>query len=129
MTTSDAHAEDEAVAAEVLEARLEPGPRRPIRRAVRAAGAILFAVVGAGVEDLGREAQLVVRRIDTGREVLRVDAGNLVEADRVLQRARLDLETRSEREFVADWTPVDARSGRDGGSGTGGGTGTGATDA
>lgn len=125
MTTSDAHAEDEAVAAEVLEARLEPGPRRPIRRAVRAAGAILFAVVGAGVEDLGREAQLVVRRIDTGREVLRVDAGNLVEADRVLQRARLDLETRSEREFVADWTPVDARSGRDGGTGTGAG----ATDA
>ncbi|MBT1636980.1 hypothetical protein FGG90_12590 [Clavibacter tessellarius] len=110
MTTSDAHGEDEAVAAEVLEARLEPGPRRPIRRALRAAGAILSAVVGAEVSDLGREAQLVVRRIDTGREVLRRDAGNLVEADRLLQRARLELETRSARAFAADWQLVDARS-------------------
>jgi hypothetical protein len=108
MTTSDAHAEDEAVAADVLEARLEPGPRRPLRRAVRAAGAILFAVVGAEVSDLGREAQLVVRRIDTGREVLRTDAGNLVEADHLLQRARLELETRTVRDFVADWRPADA---------------------
>jgi len=123
MTTSDAHAEDGAVAAWVLEARLEPGPGRPIRRAVRAAGAILFAAVGAEVSDLGREAQLVVRRIDTGREVLRMDAGHLVEADQVLQRARLDLETRSERDFVAEWAPVDARPGREGGSGTGTGAG------
>jgi hypothetical protein len=123
MTTSDAHAEDEAVAADVLEARLEPGPRRPLRRAVRAAGAILFAVVGAEVSDLGREAQLVVRRIDTGREVLRTDAGNLVEADQLLQRARLELETRTVRDFVADWRPGDARSVR------GTGTGTGASDA
>jgi hypothetical protein len=123
MTTSDAHAEDEAVAADVLEARLEPRPRRPLRRAVRAAGAILFAAVGAEVSDLGREAQLVVRRIDTGREVLRTDAGNLVEADQLLQRARLELETRTVRDFVADWRPADARSGR------GTGTGTGASDA
>ncbi len=39
MTTSDAHAEDGTVDAEVPEARLEPGPGRPIRRAIRAAGA------------------------------------------------------------------------------------------
>jgi len=105
--TSDAHGEDDAVAAEVLEALLEPGPRRPIRRAARAAGAILFAAVGAGGEDIGGEAQLVVRRIDTGREVLRQDAGDLVEADRLLQRARLELETRSAREFAAEWQLVD----------------------
>jgi hypothetical protein len=123
MTTSDAHAEDESVAADVLEARLEPGPRRPLRRAVRAVGAILFAAVGAEVSDLGREAQLVVRRIDTGREVLRTDAGNLVEADQLLQRARLELETRTVRDFVADWRPAEVRSGR------GTGSGTGATDA
>ena len=112
MTTSDAHGEDEAVAAEVLEARLEPGPRRPIRRALRAAGAILSAVVGAEVSDLGREAQLVVRRIDTGREVLRTNAGSLSEADLLLQRVRLDLETRSVRDFVAEWRIVDGHPGQ-----------------
>ncbi|CAQ01013.1 hypothetical protein ACR8AL_00620 [Clavibacter sepedonicus] len=109
--------DDPAVAAEVLEAVLEPGPRRPVRRAVRAIGAIALAVVGGDVGGLGREAQLVVRRIDTGREVLRTDAGDLDEADRLLQRVRLDLETRSVREFVADWRLVDA--GPSSGSSTG----------
>lgn len=116
-------ADGPAVAAEVLEAHLEPGPRRPVRRAVRAIGSIALAVVGGDVLDLGRESQLVVRRIDTGREVLRTDAGALADADQLLQRVRLDLETRSVREFVADWRLVNA------GPDAGTGTGTGSTDA
>ncbi|OUE24306.1 hypothetical protein [Clavibacter michiganensis] len=114
---------DEAVAAEVLEAVLEPGPRRPVRRAVRAISGVALTVVGLGGElsRFGREAQLVVRRIDTGREVLRTDAGDLDEADRLLQRVRLDLETRSVRGFVAEWRLVDA--------GPGSGTTAGATGA
>ncbi|QOD44042.1 hypothetical protein [Clavibacter zhangzhiyongii] len=131
MTSADASAGDgerdagPAVAAEVLEARLEIGPRRPVRQAVRAIGAIALAAVGADGGDLGRESDLVVRRIDTGREVLRTNAGSLAEADLLLQRVRLDLETRSVADFVADWRRVDA----DPGTGTGTGTGTDATDA
>jgi hypothetical protein len=68
-------------------------------------------------EDLGRESDLVVRRIDTGREVLRTNAGSLAEADLLLQRVRLDLETRSVREFVAEWRLIEA--GPDAGSGAG----------
>lgn len=130
MTSADASGtrdEDEGdreeAAAEVLEAVLEPGPRRPVRRAVRAISAVALTVVGLGGElgRFGREAQLVVRRIDTGREVLRTDAGDLDEADRLLQRVRLDLETRSVRGFVAEWRLVDA--------GPGSGTSAGATGA
>ncbi|MFT2690267.1 hypothetical protein [Clavibacter zhangzhiyongii] len=73
--------------------------------------------------DLGRESDLVVRRIDTGREVLRTNAGSLAEADLLLQRVQLDLETRSVADFVADWRRVDAEP--DAGTGTG----SGATDA
>ncbi|WP_435093890.1 hypothetical protein [Clavibacter michiganensis] len=121
--TGDEGVRDEAVAAEVLEALLDAGPRRPVRRAVRAIGAVALAVVGGDVAELGREAQLVVRRTDTGREVLRTDAGGLADADQLLQRVRLDLETRSVREFVAEWRLVDA------GPGSAPGTGTGATGA
>jgi hypothetical protein len=102
--TDEHAAEESAVAAEVLEASLETGPRRPVRRAVRAIGALALAVVGAGdADDLAPESDLVVRRLDTGREVLRTNAGSLAEADLLLQRVRLDLETRSVRDFVADW--------------------------
>ena len=123
--TGDEGGRDEAAAAEVLEALLDAGPRRPVRRAVRAIGAVALTAVGLGgdLAGLGREAQLVVRRIDTGREVLRTDAGDLEEADRLLQRVRLDLETRSVRDFVAEWRLVDA------GPGSTPGTGTGATGA
>ncbi|MEW5095442.1 hypothetical protein [Clavibacter michiganensis] len=116
---------DEAAAAEVLEALLDAGPRRPVRRAVRAISTVALTAVGLGGDlgGLGREAQLVVRRIDTGREVMRTDAGDLDEADRLLQRVRLDLETRSVRDFVAEWRLVDA------GPGSAPGTSTGATGA
>jgi len=112
-TTGDDHADGEpAVAAEVLEAWLEVGPRRPVREAVRAIGALALAVVGGDGGDLGRESDLVVRRIDTGREVLRTNAGSLSEADLLLQRVRLDLETRSVRDFVAEWRIVDGHPGQ-----------------
>ncbi|RIJ50342.1 hypothetical protein DZG00_11050 [Clavibacter lycopersici] len=127
MTSADASGtsgegdRDEAAAAEVLEALLDAGPRRPVRRAVRAIGTVALTAVGLGGDlgGLGREAQLVVRRIDTGREVLRTDAGDLDEADRLLQRVRLDLETRSVRDFVAEWRLVDADPGSGSGSSTG----------
>ena len=112
----DGEPEQGTVAAEVLEAVLEPGPRRPVRRAVRAIGAVAMAAVGADAVELGREAQLVVRRIDTGREVLRTDAGPLADADQLLQRVRLDLETRSVREFVAEWRLTDAGPGTSAGA-------------
>ena len=114
--TGDGEPEQGTVAAEVLEAVLEPGPRRPVRRAVRAIGAVAMAAVGADAVELGREAQLVVRRIDTGREVLRTDAGHLADADQLLQRVRLDLETRSVREFVAEWRLTDAGPGTSAGA-------------
>ena len=119
--TGDGHADGDApVAAEILEAVLEAGPRRPIRRAVRTIGALALAVVGAAdVDDLGRESDLVVRRIDTGREVLRTNAGSPVEADALLQRVRLDLETRTVRDFVADWRLIDPGPGAGSGAGTG----------
>lgn len=121
MTSADASAAgdgepDRTVAAEVLEAVLEPGPRRPVRRAIRAIGAVAMAAVGADAMELGREAQLVVRRIDTGREVLRTDAGPLAEADLLLQRVRLDLETRSVRAFVAEWRLMDPGPGTSAGA-------------
>ncbi|QIS38129.1 hypothetical protein [Clavibacter capsici] len=119
----DDHDDEPEVAAEVLEAVLEIGPRRPLRRAVRAIGAVALAAVGADGSDLGRESDLVVRRLDTGREVLRTNAGSLAEADLLLQRVRLDLETRSVTDFVAEWRLLDADPG------AGSGTGTGATDA
>lgn len=119
----DDHDDEPEVAAEVLEAVLEIGPRRPLRRAVRAIGAVALAAVGADGSDLGRESDLVVRRLDTGHEVLRTNAGSLAEADLLLQRVRLDLETRSITDFVAEWRLLDA------GPGTGAGSGTGATDA
>ncbi|MBM7389681.1 hypothetical protein JOE37_002675 [Clavibacter michiganensis] len=116
--TGDGEPEQGTVAAEVLEAVLDAGPRRPVRRAVRAVGAVALTVVGLGGElgRLGPEAQLVVRRIDTGREVLRTDAGDLDEADQLLQRVRLDLETRSVRAFVAEWRLTDAGPGTSAGA-------------
>ncbi|RII91543.1 hypothetical protein DZF96_16595, partial [Clavibacter michiganensis] len=84
-------------------------------------GAVALTVVGLGGElgRFGREAQLVVRRIDTGREVMRTDAGDLDEADRLLQRVRLDLETMGVRDFVAEWRLVDAGPGSTPGTSTG----------
>ncbi|MET0854649.1 MAG: hypothetical protein ABWY30_08455 [Microterricola sp.] len=48
-------------------------------------------------------ADIIVLRTATGNEVLRSSAGDLIEADNLLQQIELDLETMTVSEFLAEW--------------------------
>ena len=79
---------------------------RPGTRLAKIVRAILIAVMGLITGDHGSGPSandLVVTRRATGREVLRVSAGSIVEADQLHQRVRADLETKSVETFVSEW--------------------------
>jgi multisubunit Na+/H+ antiporter MnhE subunit len=94
----DERADEREVAAEYLTARLEPRRLNPLRVlwvAVLAAG-------GAGDGDDVGTYDLVVARIDTGREVIRTRA-DVGDPRIVLGQVELDLETKTVAEFLAEW--------------------------
>jgi hypothetical protein len=95
--------DDTTRAAEVLDARLD---RRDESRLVRAGRLVAGLIGGALASDGGAASggvDLVVSRRDTGREVLRTEAGTLEEADRLLQAVRRDLDAQSVTEFAREW--------------------------
>lgn len=61
-------------------------------------------IVGNGLQLGGPSiADIVVVRTATGNEVLRSSAGDLLEADNLLQQIQLDLETMTVSEFLSEW--------------------------
>lgn len=103
----DGAAEREAPAADLYAAALEPpAPGRP---RLLAAGRGVLLAVGAmiGWYDEPSAGDLVVRRRDDGREVLRVDAGPSEAAAGLLAHVRAQLATVSAREFRDTWGALD----------------------
>jgi uncharacterized LabA/DUF88 family protein len=63
---------------------------------------VVILVTGDG--DSGPSTtDLIVTRRESGGEILRIAAGSIVEADQLLQRVRLDLDTKTVTEFLAEW--------------------------
>ncbi len=96
-------------AAEVLEARLEPARMHRAKRiALHTAALVVAALSGGAADGLTPGVDLVVARRDTGATILRVRAGQLAEADRLLASTRHDLSTMTVEQFVREWRVVDA---------------------
>lgn len=98
----DAASPDGLRAADVLAAQLLPRPGGPLLHRTRVAGAFLAElfwgiISGPSVHDV------VVTRLDDGREVLRVPAGEPMVAGDLLQSVRTELATLSPEEFLAAW--------------------------
>jgi hypothetical protein len=92
-----------APAAHHLEATLEPHCPRGLRRLLhtgRVAVSVLLATFG--VIDPPIFSNLVVRRRDTGAEVLRTRA-DIGDPELLLAQVRRDLEEKSVAEFAAEW--------------------------
>lgn len=87
-------------AADHLAADLEPRRGPALVRAWHWAVAAVGAVTGLG--DGAAPADLVVRRIDTGREVMRT-AADVGSPDFLLEQVRADLESKTVNEFFAEW--------------------------
>lgn len=90
-------------ASEHLEATLEPHRAHGWRRVLhygRIAGALVLAVFG--MSDTPSLSDLVVRRRDSGAEVLRTRA-DLGDPERLLLQVQDDLRTKTVAEFVAEW--------------------------
>lgn len=84
-----------------LSAELRP---REVQAGVRKVVHTVATVVG-GVLSLGTPsvADIIVVRTATGNEVLRSSAGDLLEADNLLQHIQLDLETMTVSAFLSEW--------------------------
>lgn len=89
-------------ASRYLSASLAPRGGSRWAKALRSAATIAAGLAG-DLEAGPSEIDLVVVRLETGREVLRVSAGTVAEADRLLQQVRRDLDGKSVAEFVAEW--------------------------
>ncbi|MCW3493992.1 hypothetical protein [Microbacterium sp. SSM24] len=85
-----------------LEASLVPRGGPVWARALRTVATIAAGFAG-DLEAGPSETDLIVVRLETGREVLRVSAGTVAEADLLLQRVRRDLAGKSVADFVAEW--------------------------
>jgi hypothetical protein len=85
-----------------LEASLAPRGGSVWAKALRTAATIAAGLVG-DLEAGPSEIDLIVVRRETGREVLRVSAGTVAEADRLLHHVRRDLDEMGVGEFVAQW--------------------------
>lgn len=87
-------------AADHLTADLEPHRATPIKKVLRWGLALLESTLGGSTAVAPMD--LVVRRIDTGREVLRTysDVGS---PDFLLEQVRHDLATKTVEEFFAEW--------------------------
>lgn len=90
-------------AAEYLEAELVPRRSGPLAKATRSVVSIIAGMVAGDLESGPSSIDLLVTRRETGNEVLRVSAGSLTEADRLLMQVRRDLETKSVSEFIHEW--------------------------
>lgn len=95
---------DDDRAEEHLTAELEPAQASGPRKALRWAGALLEAALGSVPES--PDLDLVVRRRDTGAEVLRTHA-DVASPEHLLATVRDDLATKSVTEFVAEWRHLD----------------------
>nr|WP_315266427.1 hypothetical protein [Microbacterium lemovicicum] len=105
-------------AADHLEADLVGRPLSPMRRSLRMIASVVTTALSGDADPVGAAIDLVVTRRASGAEVLRVKAGSMEEADRLLQVVRQDLATKTVREFVAEWRHIDDEDGDgDGGDG------------
>ena len=100
--TSEANPDFEPAAAH-LDATLAERRGGTLAKSARTAASLALAILTGDTVSGPSEADLVVSRRDTGNEVLRVSAGSLEEADRLLSTVRADLRTKSVAEFVAEW--------------------------
>lgn len=84
-----------------LKAELRPR-KRP--RGMRGVIHTVAYVVGTGLS-LGSPsvADIIVVRTSTGNEVLRSSAGDLVDADNLLQQIQRDLDEMTVSEFLGEW--------------------------
>lgn len=89
-------------ASEHLTAALEAPGGSSARRLLRRVWSIVRALWG----DVDLDVDLVVRRRETGVEVLRT-AADVGEPDLLLQTVRDDLDTKSVEEFIREWRVVD----------------------
>ncbi|HWR86354.1 MAG TPA: hypothetical protein VN200_10200 [Rhodoglobus sp.] len=83
-----------------LDASLERSRATGVQRAIRWIGAIASAGLGDGVD--APDVDLVVRRRDTGAEVIRTHADTGSPAD-LLASVREELETQTVTEFLESW--------------------------
>ena len=90
-------------AAAHLDAALAARRGGALAKTARAAATFALAIVTGDSVSGPSETDLVVSRRDTGNEVLRVSAGSLEEADRLLATVRDDLRSKTVAEFVAEW--------------------------
>lgn len=89
-------------ASRYLQAELTLAPEGRVRDALRWVGDMLggpFAVEAPAT------VSLIVSRIDSGAEVLRITLANTVEADFALDALNRDLERMTVTEFIAEWKP------------------------
>jgi hypothetical protein len=92
-------------ASRYLQAELVLAPEGAVRDALRWVGDMLggpFAIEAPATIDL------VVSRIDSGAEVIRITMENTVEADFALDALNRDLERMTVTEFIAEWKPKPA---------------------
>lgn len=94
-------------AGDVLEAAVEDSPRNPMRRLARTTAALVLAAMGGAGEDFLPTFDLVVRRRDDGREILRTRAGDAEQADRLLSTVQRDLNEKDVVTFVSEWRVVE----------------------
>ena len=84
-------------ASEYLTAELTDRKRKGFRSVLA-----MFETVITGDLNARAPSDLVVRRIDTGREVLRTHA-DVGDPDYLLHQVRKDLESKTVAEFIAEW--------------------------
>jgi hypothetical protein len=96
-------------AAEHLTADLEERRGNRLVKGARLVANLALMATGAGLDNIA-DVDLVVRRRDTGREVMRTPA-DVGDPEILIHRVRRDLESKTVAEFVAEWRlPDDAAS-------------------
>jgi hypothetical protein len=88
-------------AAQILTADLEKRRGGRVLRGVRFLVNLVAMALGGG-GDVVADVDLVVRRRDTGREVMRTPA-DVGDPEILVHRVRRDLEEKTVAEFVAEW--------------------------
>ncbi|NYG56379.1 hypothetical protein [Nocardioides perillae] len=101
-------------AGDVYAVALEPPGTARGRWRARAHGALLAVGAMAGWYDEPTAGELVVRRRDDGRELLRVDAGPSEAAAQLLAHVRRQLDELAPRELRDVWGALDPAAGASG---------------
>jgi hypothetical protein len=92
----------EMPASTALAAELVPTGRPKILVFLRSLPSLILAFVGGDAAEW-KGTDLVVRRIDTGRDVLRMGGMDVEEADRLIALVRADLDTHTVESFLDEW--------------------------